>query len=212
MISVRNYVKTFGKIEVLRVENIIFNSGVYWIIGENGSGKSTFLKSVAGIIDFEGEIILDQTLNSKSAIVAYRKLVNFSEAEPVFPEFLTGKDLIQLFMEAKSATQSQADYYIKSFEMENYIGELVGTYSSGMLKKLSIVLAFLGHPKIILLDEPLITLDTHSLTILRQWIEERHNNDHVTFLISSHQAFSLNKTIEVSTVLVQNNTIRHQSV
>jgi ABC-2 type transport system ATP-binding protein len=208
MLSIKNYVKSFGKIEVLKVEDLLLESGVFWIKGENGSGKSTLLKSIAGIIDFKGDIILKDGINSKIDIVAYRKLINFAEAEANFPAFLTGKDMINLFANAKDATENQVDYYIKEMKMGEYVGELIGTYSSGMLKKLSIVLAFLGNPKIILLDEPLITLDTESVKILYRWINERFLSDQISFLISSHQALDLDNELKTKTILVQNNTVK----
>lgn len=56
-----------------------------------------------------------------------------------------------------------------------------------MLKKLSLVLAFLGKPKLILLDEPLNTIDAESLEVLYCWINEKHEKDKISFLLSSHQ-------------------------
>lgn len=208
MLSIKNFIKSYGSIEILSVNNLLLEPGIFWVKGENGSGKSTFLKAIAGIIDFNGNIILDDKINSKTAIVAYRKLVNFAEAEASFPTFLTGLDLIRLFADAKEAKPSQIEYYVKGMKMNEYIGDLIGTYSSGMLKKLSIVLAFLGNPKIILLDEPLITLDTESVKIFYTWVKERFQSEQVSFLISSHQALELEIGIEVRTILVQNNTLK----
>lgn len=206
-LSFSRYRKTFGAVEVLKINDLIIDSGIYWVKGENGSGKSTLLKSIAGIIDFEGNIVLNQSLNSQKQTVEYRSLVNFAEAEPLFPHFLTGQDLINLFTEAKNAPASQSEFYLKDMKMQAYINEPVGAYSSGMLKKLSIVLAFLGKPQLILLDEPLITLDTDSLTILYQWIEKKFMEDSVSFLISSHQALSFGSEIAVKTLLVENRTL-----
>lgn len=206
-LSFTNYRKTFGAAEVLNINDLTLESGIYWIKGENGSGKSTLFKSIAGIIDFEGDIVLNQILNSQKQTVEYRKLVNFAEAEPLFPEFLTGKDLIKLFSKAKNAPASQCEFYLSDMKMQTYINEPIGAYSSGMLKKLSIVLAFLGKSQLILLDEPLITLDSDSLKILNKWIEKKFVEDGVSFLISSHQALSLGSGIATKTLLVENRTL-----
>ena len=206
-LSFTNYRKTFGTVEVLKINDLTLDSGIYWVKGENGSGKSTLFKSIAGIIDFDGNIVLNHALNSQKRTVEYRKLVNFAEAEPLFPEFLTGKDLINLFAEAKNAPASQSEFYLSDMKMQTYINEPVGAYSSGMLKKLSIVLAFLGNPHLILLDEPLITLDTDSLKILYKWIEKKFAEDGVSFLISSHQALSFDSGIVTKTLLVENQTL-----
>lgn len=206
-LSFTNYRKTFGAAEVLNINDLTLESGIYWVKGENGSGKSTLFKSIAGIIDFEGDIVLNQILNSQKQTVEYRKLVNFAEAEPLFPEFLTGKDLIKLFSEAKNAPASQSEFYLSDMKMQTYLNEPIGAYSSGMLKKLSIVLAFLGKSQLILLDEPLITLDSDSLKILNKWIEKKFVEDGVSFLISSHQALSLDSGIATKTLLVENRTL-----
>ena len=76
-----------------------------------------------------------------------------------------------------------------------------------MIKKLSIVLAFMGNPLIILLDEPLITLDTQSLHILHSWIIEKNKRDGTSFLISSHQALEISSAVTVRELLIASQTV-----
>jgi len=71
----------------------------------------------------------------------YLHSVNYAEAEPLFPPFLSGKDLVQLFVKSKKASQQQSDELIDALQVSSFIGNPVGTYSSGMLKKVSIILA-----------------------------------------------------------------------
>jgi ABC-2 type transport system ATP-binding protein len=73
-----------------------------------------------------------------------------------------------------------------------------------MLKKLSLVLAFLGNPKLILLDEPLITIDTESLKILYSWISAQHRENGVSFMLSSHQALDADELPDAIELLVVN--------
>lgn len=192
----------------MKVDDLAIGQGIYWIKGVNGSGKSTLLKSIAGILSFEGDILLDNNISIKKQPVAYRKLVNFAEAEPVFPEFLTGKELIALFAQAKDAPGGQEQHYIETMQMQSYVGQPVGTYSSGMLKKLSLVLAFMGNPKLILLDEPLITIDTASLKILNTWIAERYNTEGTSFLLSSHQTLEHAELPVAHELLVEDQTLK----
>lgn len=187
MLQFENFTKRYGSYPALKVENLKLETGIYWIKGVNGSGKSTLLKSIAGILAFEGDILLDGTISIKKQPVYYCKLVNFAEAEPVFPEFLTGAEMIALFADAKDAPKGQEQPYLKSMNMQSFVDRPIGTYSSGMLKKLSLLLAFLGNPKVILLDEPLITIDTASLAVLNSWIRERYEQEGTSFLLSSHQ-------------------------
>jgi ABC-2 type transport system ATP-binding protein len=186
MLHFTNFQKSYGNYPALSIPAFVIQKGIYWIKGVNGSGKSTLLKSIAGILSFQGDILLND-VSLKKQPVAYRKLVNFAEAEPLFPEFLTGRELIDLFASAKDAPAGQEQVYLESMGMGTYIHKPVGSYSSGMLKKLSLLLAFLGKPQMILLDEPLITIDTAALTVLYQWIADHHSKYGTSFLLSSHQ-------------------------
>lgn len=208
MLQFTEFRKSYGSFTVLRIDTLFVNSGIFWIKGVNGSGKSTFLKAIAGIISFDGDIVLDQNISLKKQPIAYRRLVNFAEAEPIFPEFLTGVEMIKLFTSAKDAPLGQYKYFIESMKMNDYINEPLGTYSSGMLKKLSIVLAFMGNPKIILLDEPLITLDTESLKILYKWIDEKHRQEKVSFFLSSHQPLEIDELNMANELLVNQQTVK----
>ncbi|WP_420149084.1 ABC transporter ATP-binding protein, partial [Spirosoma sp.] len=66
-----------------------------------------------------------------------------------------------------------------------------GTFSSGMLKKLSLLLAFLGNPQLVLLDEPLTTLDVATAARLFEYIRQIRAEQNVSFLLTSHQDITL---------------------
>lgn len=187
MLHFEKFKKFYQGRQIISIPSLTLTPGIYWLKGNNGSGKSTLLKAVAGLLSFEGEITLHSEIALKKQSVAYRKLVNYAEAEPIFPAFLTGKELIQLFCSAKGLVPGQAEYYLESMQMQHYMDQHVGTYSSGMLKKLSLVLAFIGKPDLILLDEPLITIDAESLAVLYRWILEQHQQEGTSFLLASHQ-------------------------
>jgi ABC-2 type transport system ATP-binding protein len=208
MLQFINYKKSYGNHPALTIPDLSLNSGLYWIKGVNGSGKSTLLKSVAGILDFSGDIILNGQVSIKKQPVGFRKLVNFAEAEPLFPEFLTGTEMIQLFLDAKDAPKGQEAKYIESMGIQNYVDRPIGSYSSGMLKKLSLILAFLGNPMLILLDEPLITIDTIALKVLYSWIYEQTRERGVSFLLSSHQPLDAGELPKGRELMVENQTLQ----
>jgi ABC-2 type transport system ATP-binding protein len=211
MLQFQNFKKSYGNYPALKIENLQLKPGIYWIKGVNGSGKSTLLKSIAGILAFDGDIIIHDNISIKKQPVAYRKLVNFAEAEPVFPDFLTGTEMVALFAAAKDAPAGQEEQYIKSMGMQSFIDRPVGTYSSGMMKKLSLLLAFLGKPKLILLDEPLITIDTASLAVLNSWIRERYEQEGISFLLSSHQILEDGSLPVSGELLVEAQTLKFMS-
>lgn len=186
MLHLTNFSKTYHGRAVLRIDDFTFAPGLYWVQGANGAGKSTLLKAIAGVAPFEGDIRLASGPSVKRQPAAYRRLVNFAEAEPVFPEFLTGRELIDLFRDAKNGPPGQEQAYLEDLRMTAYVHEAVGTYSSGMLKKLALVLAFLGRPTCIVLDEPLTTLDADAIPVFCAWIV-RQRAQGTSFLLSSHQ-------------------------
>jgi ABC-2 type transport system ATP-binding protein len=208
MLHFVDYKKSYGNYPALQIPDLKLDNGIYWIKGVNGSGKSTLLKSIAGILAFNGDIVLDGNISIKKQPVDFRKLVNFAEAEPLFPEFLTGTEMIRLFADAKDAPKGQESRYIESMGIQTYMDRPIGSYSSGMLKKLSLVLAFLGNPKLILLDEPLITIDTAALKILYTWISEQNRDNGVSFMLSSHQALDAEELPKSGELLVANQTLQ----
>lgn len=211
MLQLVKFRKQYGNYLALQIEDFIIKPGIYLVKGVNGSGKSTLLKAIAGILYFEGNILLDNRISLIKQTVAYRRLVNFAEAEPVFPEFLTGKELIRVFASAKGGPAKQEDCFIQTMNMESYIHQPISAYSTGMLKKLSLVLAFMGNPRIILLDEPFITLDSESLKILYQWIAEKQQQNGISFLLSSHQALESEALSTAKEILVQSKTVKFNS-
>jgi ABC-2 type transport system ATP-binding protein len=209
MLHLSNFRKAYQQQVVLQVEALTIPAEVYWLRGSNGAGKSTLLRALAGMTSFEGEITLLPNVNLRQQPVAYRRAVNFAEAEPVFPDFLTGTELINLFKAAKNAPPQQEAFYVESMHMSAYVNDPVRSYSSGMLKKLSLVLAFLGQPTCILLDEPLTTLDTASLPVLYSWINHHYQQHGTLFLLSSHQDFAGGLLPPVQELYIAQHTVRH---
>ncbi len=206
MLTITNFRKEYAGFLAISVDFLHFDQGIYWIKGANGSGKSTLFKAIAGLHPFEGEIVLNKVVSQKLLPVEYRKLVNYAEAEPVYPTYLTGNDLIAFVAEMKNAKPEQVTELINLLEIGSFIGNPTGSYSSGMLKKLSLLLAFLGNPQLIILDEPLITLDVKAAENIAHLIE-KYNQTGVSFLVSSHQSKEMDLLSISARYLVENHTI-----
>lgn len=184
MLLLNNIRKQFGPHLVFDIDTLLLKQGIYWIKGVNGSGKSTLLKLLAGMIPFKGEILLDNCSPSKQP-VEYRKKISYAPAEPSYPPFLTGNELIAFVRKLKSGNELQTETLKKTLGIDNYTDNPTGSYSSGMLKKLSLLLAFTGSPCWILLDEPFTTLDQPSQLALKELIRKQHKEGN-SFIITSH--------------------------
>ncbi|NOS55767.1 MAG: ABC transporter ATP-binding protein [Cyclobacteriaceae bacterium] len=189
MLSIKNLKKEYGTHVILDIPQLQFESGLFWLKGNNGSGKSTLLKIISGIIPFDGEVNID-AVDLRKHPTDYRRLVNYVEAEPLYPPFLTGQDLVSFFISTRMANKEEVDELVQKFNIHSFIKNPIGTYSSGMVKKLSLVLAFIGRPKYILLDEPLVTIDKESVPILYELVKLYFGRG-VNFVFTSHQAFEL---------------------
>jgi ABC-2 type transport system ATP-binding protein len=206
MLKIKKFSKSYNNHTIVAVENLEIPEGIHWFKGINGSGKSTFFRSVAGIIPFEGEISW-KSLDTRKDAVYYRMQVNMSEADPQYPDYLTGFDLLNFLAEAKKADTSQLKQLTEILGVNVYWKSAIGTYSSGMLKKISLLSAFLGKPSLIMLDEPLITIDDRSVQIVYELVKEYAEKQGVSFLLSSHQDFRFEKLAIKNMYLVQNQTI-----
>jgi ABC-2 type transport system ATP-binding protein len=204
MLQLNNITKAYGSRIILSIPELSIPDGAHWIKGNNGSGKTSLMKIIAGINPFQGTLLLNEVDLVKNPI-AYRKRVSFAEAEPVFPGFVTGWDLIRFVQHTRKEKEETIKSLVAYFGVANFLNYTVGTYSSGMTKKLSLLLAFIGNTKLILLDEPLITLEDSFLPLLFSLINQRKIQG-TSFLLSSHQPFREDQFHPDGTIIVINQT------
>ncbi|MFM9838739.1 MAG: AAA family ATPase, partial [Cyclobacteriaceae bacterium] len=70
MLHLKKFQKSYGATTVLKIDDLLIPPGIFWIKGANGSGKSTLLKAIAGIISFDGDVLLSQSISVKKQAVA----------------------------------------------------------------------------------------------------------------------------------------------
>jgi ABC-2 type transport system ATP-binding protein len=186
MLTLNGIQKSYGSHHIFRIDELILPTGIYWLKGVNGAGKSTFMKMLAGLIPFKGDVFIDEKISIRKDPVHYRRLLNHAEAEPVYPSFLTGNELIDFISHIKKGTKDQVNEIRDTLGIDDYLQNPTGSYSSGMLKKLSLLLAFIGNPKWIVLDEPLTTLDQASQKALCELIMKQRQQNTISFILTSH--------------------------
>ncbi|AUD03842.1 ABC transporter ATP-binding protein [Spirosoma pollinicola] len=191
MLTVSSLTKAYNGHVVLTVPEMHLSPGIHYFQGGNGSGKTTFFRTVGGLLPFSGTILLEDQFEINRDPVAYRFRVNYAEAEPLYPSFLTARDLAGFVGKAKKAPAGQVQKLAELLGVDTFWTQPTGQFSSGMLKKLSLLLAFLGTPRLLLLDEPLTTLDVATAARLFDYIRQLRAEQDVSFLLTSHQDISL---------------------
>lgn len=191
LLCLTNINKKYGSHEVLNFGEWNIDDGIHWLKGGNGTGKSTLFRIISGQIPFKGEVTLNE-INLKNEPIKFRSKISFAEAEPQYPLFVSGQELINFYVETRKAEGKQAEELAAYFEMAAFLDNKIGGYSSGMLKKLSLICAFIGSPDLYILDEPLITIDVASADKLYQLIKEKARQGR-SFLLSSHQEVNTDK-------------------
>src|SRR4029078_682822 len=101
MLELQQVKKEYSATTVLSVDALTIENGIVLLQGENGSGKTTLLKMISGLLPFDGDISVNNTFSIKKQRTAFIRNINYAETEPLYPGFLTGKELVKLFCYAK---------------------------------------------------------------------------------------------------------------
>ncbi len=204
MIEFKQFHKAYKGKTVLRINELSLKEGVYWLKGCNGAGKSTLLRCMAGLNPHDGEVLIEGITIKKDRI-QYCKHIRYAEADPTLPAFLTGDEIVKFYLETGACRKDLLDKFLELFEVKSYIGQIIGTFSSGMLKKLSLALVLGSGANVLLLDEPLITLDTAATALLLKAIEELTLQG-TTIILTSHQDVEI-PGLKAQQLLIENQMI-----
>ena len=199
--------KAYGHKLILDIPSLDLASGIYWLQGPNGTGKTTLLRVAAGILSFKGDIRLRGRSLRKNP-VAYRQLVGWADAEPLYPGFLRGGDLLAFYRGILHPEPGQIERLCATLAVGTWLDSRSASWSSGMTKKISLVLALLGQPALVLLDEPFSTLDQEGTAALYALMTEYHRLYGTGFLLSSHQEIDLSRLPDLRELQLSEKTIQ----
>lgn len=212
MIEVQNLTKKFDRFTALENLNLSFTDGKsIALIGPNGCGKTTLIKSILGLNVIEtGDILVDG--KSVKDDYLYRREIGYMPQIGRYPENMTIGQTIKMIKDTRKISETDLDTeLLESFELEKMFEKKMGNLSGGTTQKVSAVLAFMFDPKIIILDEPTAGLDPLSSEILKEKIIKEKNKGKL-IIITSHLLSELDDMVSEIVFINEGKVIVQQSV
>ena len=185
MLTVSHLTKKYGRNVACRDISLEIPEGEAAILlGPNGAGKSTLMKSVIGLLKYEGQITV-RGLNNKSSEA--KRIVGYIPELPALYPNLTVSEHMEFIARAYKLTNyaDRVSDLLDAFELTDKKKKFGDELSKGMQQKLNICLGLLPDPDFILMDEPMVGLDPHAIKELKREIDEMRNRGK-TLLISTH--------------------------
>lgn len=182
-LKITNLNKSYGEKKVLENVEFTFEEGkIYGLLGRNGAGKTTFFNALNSDIEVDSALFYldNKPLDTKD--------IGYVTSTPIVPEFLTGKEFLKFYIDINKdkikAKKSLEEYFdlVKLNKKDQNI--LLKEYSQGMKNKIQILINIITNPKIILLDEPLTSLDIVVQQDMKNLLKSL-KNDHI-IIFSTH--------------------------
>ena len=212
MIEAKNINKKFGKLKALDNISINFSGGeCIALLGPNGCGKTTLIKSILGMVVPDGGTIHfdNEPINGKWK---YRSRIGYMPQIGRYPENMTIANVINMMKDIRKEKSSVVDEeLVSAFGLNNMMNKKMSTLSGGTTQKVSACLAFMFNPDVLILDEPTAGLDPLSSEKLKQKIIREKQNGKLV-LITSHILSELDDLITEVIYMQEGKLIFHKKI
>lgn len=188
-ISINNLSKAYGKTDVLRKVDLQIAEGeIFGLIGPSGSGKTTLVKMIVGIESSTNGTV--EVLGKKVPNLKLLQNIGYmAQEDALYPE-LTGKENLSFFASLykmkKTDLKKRIAYAANLVELTDELGKKVAAYSGGMKRRLSLAIALVHDPQILILDEPTVGIDPELRISIWRELMTLKNEQGKTIIITTH--------------------------
>jgi len=212
MIVIDKLTKSFGKLRVLDEVSLRCSQGECMaLIGPNGCGKTTLMKSILGMvvpdsgqITFDGVSITNQWL--------YRETIGYMPQTGRYPDNMTIGQVIDMMRDIRKVAPADVDRVLfEAFEIDKLKNKRMRTLSGGTRQKVSACLAFMFHNRVLILDEPTAGLDPIATEILKDKIQAEKKKGKL-IIITSHVLNELDDLVTEVVYMQEGRVYFHRSM
>jgi ABC-2 type transport system ATP-binding protein len=216
MLDVRGLTKWYGGLKAVSDVSFALQAGeVLGYVGPNGSGKTTTVNMVTGLVSPTSGEVRFQGTRIDTDLVEYRRHVGCVPEEPHLYPYLSGREHLELVAGLRQMDDRVAarriDALLDLFGLGVYGDTSMSSYSKGMRQKVLIAAALLPDPPLIIFDEPLSGLDTTSALVIRHLVSQLAAQGKAV-LYSSHALDTVEKICSRVLVLHQGQVVAHDEV
>lgn len=191
MIEIKNVSKTYNG-EKKAIKNINFDikdGEIFAFIGHNGAGKTTMIKSLVGILDFEEGDILINNKSIKKDPIGCKLEMAYVPDNPDLYENMTARDFINFVCDMYETEvvvrKENIKKYAAMFEIEDKLNDDISSFSHGMKQKVSLIAALSHNPNVLVMDEPFVGLDPKAVFDIKNVMKEM-TKEGKTIFFSTH--------------------------
>lgn len=185
MIEIQQLSKRFGKLQVLNNVSLKLNKGeCVALIGPNGCGKTTLIKSILGmVVPDSGTILFNQKPINKD--VTYRNHIGYMPQIGRYPENMSIGQVIHMIKDIRKSNTAEDNELMHTYQLESLSDKKMRTLSGGTTQKVSATIAFMFNPDVLILDEPTAGLDPIAAELLKEKIIKEKEKGKL-IIITSH--------------------------
>jgi ABC-2 type transport system ATP-binding protein len=216
MLELRNLTKRYNSVTAVDCVDLAIEPGeVYGYLGPNGSGKTTTVRMLTGLIEPSSGHIFYRGCEIRQDLIGYRRRLGYVPEEPLLYPYMSGLEYLQLVGRLRSIPQAlldrKAGRFLDLFSLHGHRYSPISSYSKGMKQKVLIAAALLHDPDILIFDEPLSGLDVTSVLIFKHIVQSLAREGKIV-LYSSHILEVVEKVCSKVIILYKGRVVANENV